>query len=85
MEDQAKRLMETLGRNPAAIQALMRSPDGQALMRSLAGQDQGAALNRAARSAALGNTTEMVQMVSQIMQSPEGAALLERISKSIQG
>ena len=41
-----------------------------------------AALNRAAQSAALGNTKELAAMLSSLMQSPEGMAVMSRISES---
>ena len=52
-------------------------------MRMLTQQDQGAALQKAAQSAARGDTADMVRMVTQLMQSPDGAALVERINKAL--
>ena len=82
MEEQMARLMAALKQDPAALQALMRSPDAQALMRMLTADDRGAALQQAARNASQGDTSEMVEMVKGLMRSPEGAALAERISKA---
>ena len=76
-------LMASLKQNPAALQALLRSPDGQALMRMLTAGDRGAALQQAARNASRGDTSEMVEMVKGLMRSPEGAALAERISTAV--
>ena len=45
-------------------------------------QDGSAALNRAAQSAAMGNTKELAAMLSSLMQSPEGMAVMSRISES---
>ena len=39
----------------------------------------------AAQSAAKGNPAEMVRMVNQLMQSPDGAALIDRINKTMNG
>ena len=78
-----KELVEKLKGNQAALQALMRSRDGQALMQRLTQSDGGAALQKAAMSAAKGNTSDMVRMVDQVMQSPEGADLIRRINESI--
>ena len=75
---------EQLRKNPAKLKSLMQSRDGQALMQMLTQGDQGAGLQRAVQSAAKGDTTAMVQMVNQIMQSPEGAELVERINKAVQ-
>lgn len=78
-------MIQQLKSNPAMLQALMQSRDGQDLLRMLSGGDQGASLQRAAQSAAKGNPAEMVRMVNQLMQSPDGAALVDRISKAMNG
>ena len=77
-------LMEKLRQNPAALQRVMRSQDGQQLMRMLSGADGGSSLNRAAMQAAGGNTAEITKMNQNVMQSPEGAELIRRISESLQ-
>ena len=41
-------------------------------------------MQRAVQSAARGDTSAMVQMVNQIMQTPSGAELVERINKAVQ-
>ena len=84
MDEKTKQLIETLKNNPGTVQALLRTQDGQNLMRMLTQEDHGAALQRAAQSAARGDTSEMARMVSQIMRSPEGAALVQRINKAVQ-
>jgi hypothetical protein len=84
MDEKTKRLIETLKSNPGMIQTLFRSQDGQTLLRLLTQGDRGAALQQAAQSAAHGDTSGMVRLVSQIMQSPEGAELVERINKTVQ-
>ena len=71
-------------KNKALLQSLMQSRDGQALMRMLTQGDQGAGLQRAAQSAARGDPAEMVKLVRQVMQSPSGAELVERINKAVQ-
>ena len=83
MDENTARLAEQLKRNPALLRQLAQSKDGQTLMRMLTQQDQGAALQKAAQSAARGDTADMVQMVTQLMQSPDGAALVERINKAL--
>ena len=85
MDEQTARMIQQLKSNPAMLQALMQSRDGQDLLRMLSGGDQGASLHRAAQSAAKGNPAEMVRMVNQLMQSPDGAALVDRISKAMNG
>ena len=82
MDERMNRMAQQLGRNPAALRALMQSRDGQALMRMLTQQDQGASLQRAVQSAARGDTAEMAQMVQKLMQSPDGAELIDRINQA---
>ena len=82
MDENTARLMEQMKQNPAALQALMRSQDGQALMRMLTQQDQGAGLQQAVQSAMRGDTAKMVDMVRGIMQSPGGAELIQRINQA---
>jgi len=79
-----KEMIDRLKRNPQAIQSLMNSPDGQALMRLLQGQDGGQALNRASSQAAAGNTAQMMQMLKGIMSTPGGAELIRRIGQNLQ-
>jgi hypothetical protein len=84
MDESTRQLAETLKNNPAALQALFSSGDGQELLLRLTQQDGGAALQRAAQKASAGNTEDMIRMVSQVMRSPEGAELVARIKKTIQ-
>ena len=83
MDENTARLANELRQNPAMLQSLMRSPDGQALLRMLTQQDQGASLQQAAQSAVKGDTTQLARMVTQVMQSPDGAVLVERINKAM--
>ena len=84
MDEKTTRLAEQLKNNPAMLQALMRSQDGQALMQMLTQGDRGAELQRAVQSAARGNPADMVKLVNQVMQSPGGAELVARINKAVQ-
>ena len=84
MDEKTTRLAEQLKNNPAMLQALMRSQDGQALMQMLTQGDRGAELQRAVQSAARGNPADMVKLVNQVMQSPGGAELVQRINKAVQ-
>ena len=65
MDQNTAQLIEKFRRNPAMAQSLLQS----------------AALNRAAQSAAMGNTKELAAMLSSLMQSPEGMAVMSRISE----
>lgn len=82
MDQSTQQLIDKFKHNPAMAQALLQSLDGQRLMQMLTAQDGGAALNRAAQSAAMGNTKELAAMLSSLMQSPEGMAVMNRISES---
>ena len=100
MDEKSAQMAEQLRKNPAMLKSLMQSRDGQTLMRMLTQDDGGAGLRnalspgmwrdiqagvqRAGQAAARGDTSAMGQMVNQIMQSPEGAALVERINKAVQ-
>ncbi len=84
MDEKTTRLVEQLKSNPAMLQTLMQSRDGQALMQMLTQGDRGAGLQRAVQSAAKGNPADMVKLVNQVMQSPDGAELVNRINKAVQ-
>ena len=84
MDQNTARMVDSLRKNPAALQALFHSPDGQELLRRLSAKDNGAALQQAAQSASRGDTADMARMISQIMHSAEGAALVNRIQKAVQ-
>ena len=81
MDQSTQQLIDKFKHNPAMAQALLQSLDGQRLMQMLTAQDGGAALNRAAQSAA-GNTKELAAMLSGLMKSPEGMAVMNRINDS---
>ena len=80
--DDMNRLAEELRQDPASLRSLMQSRDGQALIRLLTQKDQGAGLQQAVQSAMKGDTAKMAEMVREIMQSPGGAQLVERISQA---
>ena len=84
MDESTARLAQQLKQNPDMLRSLMQSRDGQTLMNLLTRGDQGAGLQQAAQAAAQGNPAEMVQMMNRVMQSPDGAALVERIRNAIQ-
>ena len=82
MDQNTTRLIEKFRKNPAAAQALLQSGDGRRLIQMLTQNDGGAALDRAAQSAAAGNTKDLAAMLSNLMQSPEGLAVMNRIRES---
>ena len=79
-----REMIEQLKRNPQAVQSLLHSPDGQALMRALQGQDGGRALDQATSQAAGGNTAQITQMLKHVMSTPGGAQLIRRIAQNLQ-
>ena len=83
MDENTKRMMEQLKGNPAALRQLMQSRDRQTLLQALTRPDNGAGLPRALQAAMQGNTNVMAEPVNRGAQSPEGAALLERISQNV--
>ena len=72
-------MMSRLQRDPGAAQQVMESADGQALMQMLSGPDGGAGLRQAMAQASAGDTAQLAAMLRQVMQSPEGAALIRHI------
>ena len=56
MDENAKRMMDQLKADPAALRQLMQSRDGQALMQALTRPDNGAGLQRAMQAAMRGDT-----------------------------
>ena len=83
MDDQTQQTFRQMNQDPAAIQRLLTSRDGHRLIQMMSQNNGGAALQNAANSAMRGDTGQIMQMVNQLMQSPEGAALVERINQSV--
>lgn len=82
MDDKAKSIIQGMNQDPAAVQRLLSSQDGRRLVQMMAQANGGPALQQAANSAMRGDTSQIVQMVNRLMQSPEGAALVERINQA---
>ena len=80
---QQKDMMARLQRDPGAVQRVMESSDGQALMQMLSGTDGGVGLQQAMAQASSGNTAQLTEMIRQVMQSPQGAALVRNIGTSL--
>ncbi len=77
-------LMKQLQQNKGALLQLMNSPDGQRLMELMNQQAGSAKLKQAAGAAAKGDTAGISQMIQNLMSSPEGAQIVERINRSMQ-
>lgn len=75
-------MMSRMKHDPGAAQRVMESADGQALMQMLSGSDGGAGLQQAMAQASNGNTAQLAEMIRQVMQSPQGAALVHSIGTS---
>lgn len=79
MQRQNKKQEELLhGKQGEAIRRLASSGDAQqlvAMLRSKGGVQQ------AAQAAAKGDTRELMEMMNQLMSTPEGARLVERINQ----
>lgn len=82
MDDKAKSIIQGMNQDPAAVQRLLSSQDGRRLVQMMAQVNGGPALQQAANSAMRGDTGQIMQMVNRLMQSPEGAALVERINQA---
>ena len=80
MDGNLNQLARELRENPALVESIMRSRDGQDLLRLL--NRQGDGFQRAAESAARGDSAEMARRIRQIAQSPDGAAIVERIQRA---
>ena len=70
-----------LEHNRALLEQVIHSQDAQRLM-ELLNQNAGGKLKTAAASAALGDTKDLLAMVRQVMQNPEGAKLVERLNQT---
>ena len=73
MDQNTAQLIEKFRRNPAMAQSLLQSGDGQKLMQMLTRQDGGAALNRAAQSAAMGNTRDLAATLHRCLEMQKGS------------
>lgn len=83
MDEKTKSMIETLKNNSGMVQSLFRSKDGRELLRQLTQGDNGTALQYAAQQASQGDTSQIVQMISRVMESRQGAELVERINQTL--
>ena len=79
-----RQVLQQVKNDPQMVQRIMSSPDGQKLMQMLTGSDGGNSLNQATSAANGGNTAQLVGMLKKIMQSPEGAAIINRLGSQMQ-
>jgi len=84
MTNRSKQDMSQLGqkaaqlKNKGAVQQLLRSEETRRMMELLGTQDN---VKGAAKAAAAGDPTQLMSMMQQLMNNPEGAQLVERITK----
>jgi hypothetical protein len=81
MDAKTSAAIERLKQNKGLAEALMRSGDGQALLSRLTRDDGGAALNHAAASAARGDTAELSALLRGLLNDPNAAAAMNRLSE----
>ena len=78
--NQNKHLQALLGDNPSLQQAA-QSREAQALMHMLQQDRNPDELQQAAQKAAVGDPAELTALIRGIMQQPEGAKLLQDLSR----
>ena len=83
MDQSMEQMMNQLKQNPAMLQSLMNSRDGQMLMQMLTQGDRGASLQQAVQSAVRGDPSAMINLMNRVTQTPGGAELVQRISKNV--
>lgn len=76
-------IMNKLKGDPRALRSVMQSADGRALLGMLSGGDS-AALGKAAQQAAMGDMSALSAMLSQVLSSPQGAELVQRLENRLQ-
>lgn len=83
MDEKINQLAQQMKNDPNMIRNLMQSRDGQLLMQMLTRRDNGKSLQQAIYTATRGDTTDMTNLVQQVMQSREGADLVQRIQNAL--
>lgn len=84
MTNGTKRDMDQLGqtaqkiKDKGAVRDLLRSDDTKRMMELLGTQDN---VKGAAKAAAAGDPAQLMSMMQKLMNDPEGAKLVERITK----
>ncbi len=85
MDNTLGQLSQLLQNNKGAVDSILRSQDGKRLMEIMGRQGGQERLQKAAASAAKGNTAELAQMVQAMMATPEGGQLVSRIRDAVEG
>ena len=83
MDEMINQLAQQMKNDPSMVRNLMQSRDGQLLMQMLTRHDNGKSLQQAIYTATRGDTTDMTNLVQQMMNSPDGADLVRRIQNKM--
>ena len=83
-------MMQKLKSDPRTLKSVMQSADGRTLLGMLSGGDSAALGHRtaqgqyaAAQQAAAGDTSALSAMLQQVLSTPDGAALVQRLEDSL--
>lgn len=76
-------LQKLLG-NRKAMENLSQSPEAKALINILSRGRSEASLQQIAQNAAKGNTAQLSELIRTITSTPDGAQLLQRLSRTIE-
>ena len=77
-------VMKQLQANKGALLQLMNSPDGKRLVQLISQQAGSGNLRRAAGAAAKGDTAGITQILQNLVSTPEGAQVVERINRTME-
>lgn len=67
-----------------ALEQVAKSPDAQALAGIITQGQDPASLQKIAENAAKGDTSQLTQLLQNIVRSPSGAELLQRLSNTLE-
>ena len=77
-------VMQQLQANKSALLRLVNSPEGKQLVQMLHRQAGSGNLKRAAGAAAKGDTTDISRIIQDLVRTPEGAQVVERINRTME-
>ena len=76
--------MEKLLGNRQALEQLSRSSEAKALMNLISKVHNESSLQQIAQNAAKGNTSQLAEVIRTITNTPDGAQLLQKLSKQME-
>jgi len=71
--------------NRQAMEQLSQSPEARALINMLSKRHTQASLQQIAQDAAKGNTAQLSELIRTITDTPNGAQLLQQLSRTMEG